>query len=67
MNTNSLKLNWFNLLHELKVDRHVGEAIFTDLVNAHCQPTRHYHNLNHISYILSLIEEVKKSADLSCQ
>lgn len=64
MNTKLIKLNWFSLLQELKVDRHVGQVVFTDLVNAHCQLTRHYHNLSHVSYILYLVEEVEKLAVL---
>ncbi|MCC0177930.1 hypothetical protein I4641_13170 [Waterburya agarophytonicola K14] len=38
-------------------------AVFDDLVNAYCNPARHYHNLDHIAQILELLEQIKDIAD----
>ena len=64
-NLDWLKLNWLNLLTELNADRLIGEAVFKDLVKAHSDSARHYHNLNHVRDLLSWAEWVREIAELS--
>ena len=60
-----LKSNWLNLLTELNADLYKGEAVFEDLVKAHSDSARHYHNLNHVADLLRLIESVRAIAESS--
>ena len=55
-NLNWLKLNWLNLLTELNTDLLRGEVVFKNLVEAHSDSARHYHNLNHVRDLLSWAE-----------
>ena len=64
-NIDWLKLNWLNLLTELNADLLRGEAVFRDLVEAHSDSARHYHNLNHVRDLLSLAESVREVAESS--
>ncbi|MFM2312966.1 MAG: hypothetical protein RLZZ04_2242 [Cyanobacteriota bacterium] len=54
-----LKSSWFDLLSESSAALDFGNQIFVDLVNGYSNPVRHYHNLEHIERILSLLEEAK--------
>lgn len=54
-----LKQCWFDLLQELQGDLLTGETIFTDLVTAHTNSARHYHNLDHVRHLLTLADSVK--------
>jgi predicted metal-dependent HD superfamily phosphohydrolase len=54
-----LKENWSDLLLKLNADLQYSEKIFQAVINAYCNPARHYHNLEHIQQILQAIEEVK--------
>ena len=57
-----LQNNWFDLLDKLQADFSIGETIFTELAIAHTQASRHYHNLNHIEYLLKLADSVRELA-----
>ena len=57
---NRLKKSWFDLLQELTVeDYQLGNEILNDLIDLYSQSVRHYHNLEHVREILSLIQQVK--------
>ncbi|MDJ0692056.1 MAG: hypothetical protein QNJ41_26625 [Xenococcaceae cyanobacterium MO_188.B32] len=58
-----LQSSWHNLLQKIKANSQLGEVIFVDLVNAYCHPERHYHNLEHIQYLLNLSEKVRDISD----
>lgn len=62
-NINLLESNWLNLIAKFNVEQQLGKTIFADLYQAYSTQTRHYHNLNHIQYLLNLIQEVKAIAD----
>ena len=64
MAINWLKSNWLNLLTELNADLLAGEAVFKDLVEAHSDSARHYHNLNHVGDLLIWIESVHSAESL---
>ena len=54
-----LKLEWLQLLEALKVGSNLGEKVFADLTRAYSNPMRHYHNLDHLQYLLNSLAEVK--------
>ena len=56
---NELKQSWFSLLNELDGDLLVGARIWKQLVTAHTNPDRHYHNLNHVWHLLTLANSVE--------
>ena len=60
-----LNANWLNLLTELNVNLSEGEAVFKDLVTAHSDLTRHYHNLDHVEYLLRLASVQKTIESLA--
>lgn len=62
-NINLLESNWLNLIAKFNVEQQLGKTIFVDLYQAYSDKTRNYHNLNHIQYLLNLIQEVKSIAN----
>ena len=60
-----LKSNWLNLLTLLNADLPEGTAVFKNLVEAHSDSARHYHNLNHVGDLLRLAESVRSIAESS--
>ena len=63
MNLNYLRSKWFDLLSNSNANTRLGNEVFTALVDAHSAPNRHYHNLNHIQHLLSLIESIAELSD----
>lgn len=64
--TDQLRLEWHNLLQKLAPDTAADvlkseayKTIFQDLLEAYSEPTRSYHNLQHIQEILALLAQVK--------
>jgi len=58
-----LKQKWFNLLNELEADLIIGKTVFQELVTAHTDESRHYHNLNHVWHLLTLADSVRDMAE----
>ena len=57
-----LEQHWLNLLAQLEADLLLGKTVLQDLVAAHSTPDRHYHNLLHIQYLLTLTKLVEGTA-----
>jgi predicted metal-dependent HD superfamily phosphohydrolase len=54
-----LRNNWFSLWQDLSLKNHrLGYEVFTNLINTYSQVARHYHNLEHIEEMLSLLEQL---------
>jgi predicted metal-dependent HD superfamily phosphohydrolase len=59
-----LRDSWNDLLHKLNIKyRELGEEIIRDIFAAYSEEKRYYHNLNHIDYILKIIEPAIGSLD----
>lgn len=63
MKIDSLDSNWLRLLTVTNANLAIGTEVFKQIVKAHCDSTRKYHNLNHVQHLLALIEEAKTIAD----
>ena len=58
-----LKRNWFGLLNKLQGNLSLTKTVFNELVTAHTNPARHYHNLNHIWHLLTLANSIEAQAE----
>jgi predicted metal-dependent HD superfamily phosphohydrolase len=64
MTQESLSHSWDDSLKKLNVrDWELGRKIFLELVSSYSQDNRYYHNLNHINYILTVIQPVIASIE----
>ena len=57
-----LRSSWLNLFESRDTDIELNHKIFKTLVNSYSNPTRNYHNLEHIKEVLELIKAVKGQA-----
>jgi predicted metal-dependent HD superfamily phosphohydrolase len=62
MKLRQLKVKWDNLFQSLKINLLLDESIFNDLVNAYSDPTRYYHNLQHIEQLLTVANLMREQA-----
>ena len=58
-----LKREWFNLLNKLEADLTIGKTIFQELITAHTNVSRHYHNLDHVRHLLTLADSIREMAE----
>jgi predicted metal-dependent HD superfamily phosphohydrolase len=56
-NLDELAQKWQNCWLDRSVDRQELNRVFQLLVSAYTKPDRHYHNLNHISHLLTILEQ----------
>jgi predicted metal-dependent HD superfamily phosphohydrolase len=60
--TSMLREQWITLLQNWSIPPAVSTALFTDLAQRYTAPNRHYHNLDHIAFVLQLLEELRPLA-----
>lgn len=58
----SLELSWQNLLQNFGVDSAIARKTFLDIANLYSSPNRFYHNLDHVSQVLQVIELLRSLA-----
>ena len=56
METKTIKKYWLEVVHYLDLAENNEKLLFQDIVNNYSQKNRYYHNLNHISTLLKLID-----------
>lgn len=57
-----LELSWQNLLQNFGVDSAIARKTFLDIANLYSSPNRFYHNLDHVSQVLQVIEPMRSLA-----
>jgi predicted metal-dependent HD superfamily phosphohydrolase len=57
-----LREKWIALLQTWNVDPAVSIPLFTDLSQRYTAPNRHYHNLDHIAFVLQVLDELRPLA-----
>ncbi len=50
---------WTHLWTRLQADANLRDAIFDELVAAYADPSRHYHNLDHIDQMFDILDRVE--------
>ncbi|MUG95747.1 HD domain-containing protein [Scytonema sp. UIC 10036] len=56
---NQLLERWQHLLASFEVTPDIAQVTFTQIVTAYSSPKRYYHTLEHIEYILNIIESLQ--------
>lgn len=56
----ALKSQWDRAMKPFKVNPHLSQNLFIELVAAYSNPKRFYHNLNHVKQVLTTIEEIRQ-------
>lgn len=54
-----LELSWKHLLQNFGVDSAIARTTFLDIANLYSSPNRFYHNLDHVSQVLQVIESLR--------
>ena len=62
---NELKQDWFGLLNELQSDLSIGATVFEELIVAHTNASRYYHNSEHVRHLLTLAKSTEVIAENS--
>ncbi|MGW8317966.1 MAG: metalloprotease family protein [Candidatus Promineifilaceae bacterium] len=57
-----MRQRWAELMAALDVDLAPAQAIFDDLVGHYLEPHRHYHNLEHVAYVMEVVTRLKPLA-----
>ena len=57
-----LKQNWFGLLDKLQGNLSLSKTVFDELITAHTNSARYYHNLNHVWHLLTLANSIEAIA-----
>jgi predicted metal-dependent HD superfamily phosphohydrolase len=57
-----MRARWAELMAALEVDPALTQAIFDDLVGHYLEPHRHYHNLEHVAYVMDVVTRLKPLA-----
>lgn len=57
-----MRQRWTELMAALQVDPASTQAIFDDLVGHYLEPHRHYHNLEHVAYVMDVVTRLKPLA-----
>lgn len=58
MNHSDLQNRWHRLTTAFQVAQSLAQEDFIGLLNAHSQPARHYHNVNHLRSVLETLDEL---------
>jgi predicted metal-dependent HD superfamily phosphohydrolase len=62
MHVTILQEKWASLLQNWNIAPAAAQALFNDLVQRYTAASRHYHNLDHIAFVLQIIEELRPLA-----
>jgi len=50
---------WEEAIKPFAQDSHNGETVFNEIILAYSEPGRYFHNLDHIRFMLDLIEQYR--------
>ena len=57
--TDKLFQNWSELLQNFDINQTATEQTFNQIVESYSNPNRYYHNLEHIKYVLKVIQSLE--------
>jgi predicted metal-dependent HD superfamily phosphohydrolase len=52
----TLESRWIKLLESNHIEQQIGAPIFQEILSAHSEPHRHYHNLNHLNHMFQELD-----------